>query len=49
MAEIEQPDGEVKQQFVFCVVRGDMELNETKLTNAVQAWLVRPAVVEEIR
>ena len=24
VAEIEQPDGEVKQQFVFCVVRGDM-------------------------
>ena len=49
MAEIEQPDGEVKQQFVFGVVRGDMELNETKLTNAIKARRLRPALVEEIR
>jgi prolyl-tRNA synthetase len=36
-------------QFVFAVVRGDMEVNETKLANAVQAKEMRPARVEEIR
>ncbi len=29
--------GDVREQFVFAVVRGDMELNETKLTNAIKA------------
>lgn len=38
-----------KQQFIFAVVRGDMELNETKLANAVQARGLRPATEEEIR
>jgi prolyl-tRNA synthetase len=40
---------EEKEQFVFAVVRGDMDLNETKLTNAVQAKALRPATEEEIR
>lgn len=48
VATIEE-EGEEKQQFVFVVVRGDMELNETKLTNALQARLLRPAQPEEIR
>ena len=47
IAEVER-DGEISNQFVFAVVRGDMELNETKLTNAVQARSLRPATVEEI-
>jgi len=34
---------------VFAVVRGDMELNETKLANAVGALALRPAHAEEIR
>ena len=38
-----------REQFVFCVVRGDMELNETKLTNAIGAVNLRPASEEEIR
>lgn len=38
-----------REQFVFAVVRGDMELNETKLTNAVKALALRPAHAEEIR
>lgn len=38
-----------REQFVFAVVRGDMELNETKLANAVQAQSLRPATEEEIR
>lgn len=41
-----QKDSEV---FVFAVVRGDMELNETKLSNAVHARSLRPATEEEIR
>ncbi len=36
-------------KFVFAVVRGDMDLNETKLTNAIKAKELRPAHEEEIR
>jgi prolyl-tRNA synthetase len=36
-------------RFVFAVVRGDMDVNETKLTNAVGARDLRPARDEEIR
>jgi len=35
--------------FVFAVVRGDMEVNETKLANVLGARTLRPAVEEEIR
>ena len=49
VADIEQPDGKVQEQFVFCVVRGDMELNETKLTNAIRARRLRPATTPEIQ
>ena len=48
VATIEE-EGEEKQQFVFVVVRGDMELNETKLTNALKARQLRPAQPAEIR
>ncbi|HYP19014.1 MAG TPA: proline--tRNA ligase [Chloroflexia bacterium] len=37
------------EKFVFAVVRGDMDLNETKLANAVKANELRPAREEEIR
>jgi prolyl-tRNA synthetase len=37
------------ERFVFAVVRGDMDLNETKLANAVQARALRPATEAEIR
>jgi prolyl-tRNA synthetase len=37
------------ERFVFAVVRGDMELNETKLATAVGASDLRPALPEEIR
>lgn len=37
------------EQFVFAVLRGDMELNETKLSNALKAQQLRPARDEEIR
>lgn len=37
------------EKFVFAVVRGDTELNETKLANAIGARELRPAHEEEIR
>ncbi len=44
------PDGETQvERFVFAVVRGDMEVNETKLANALKAKELRPAREEEIR
>jgi prolyl-tRNA synthetase len=37
------------ERFVFAVVRGDSECNETKLANAAHADALRPATEEEIR
>lgn len=37
------------ERFIFAVIRGDMEVNETKLANAVQARDLRPATEAEIR
>ena len=37
------------EKFVFAVVRGDMDVNETKLTNTVKAKSLRPARDDEIR
>ena len=48
MAEILEGK-QVRPQFVFAVVRGDMELNETKLAQAVRARSLRPATEDEIR
>lgn len=43
------PEGkEIKEKFVFAVVRGDMDLNDTKLANAIKANALRPATEEEI-
>jgi prolyl-tRNA synthetase len=47
MATITEGDKDI-EKMVFAVVRGDMELNETKLTNAVKAKELRPATEEEI-
>jgi prolyl-tRNA synthetase len=41
--------GGAREEFIFAVVRGDMEVNETKLSNAVKADWLRPATDEEIR
>ncbi len=41
-------DKESGEYLVFAVLRGDMELNETKLANAVQAQSLRPATDAEI-
>jgi prolyl-tRNA synthetase len=38
----------VSEKFVFAILRGDMELNETKLTNTLRALDLRPATEEEI-
>jgi prolyl-tRNA synthetase len=44
------PDGDSKQQrFVFAIVRGDMDVNETKLANVIKASDLRPALEDEIR
>jgi prolyl-tRNA synthetase len=40
---------EGEDRFVFAIVRGDHELNETKLANAVKAAEMRPATDDEIR
>jgi prolyl-tRNA synthetase len=40
---------DAKPFFVFAIIRGDMEVNETKLANAVAARSLRPATEEEIR
>jgi len=43
------PEGEKPvEKFVFAITRGDMELNETKLVNAIKASEIRPAQEEEI-
>jgi prolyl-tRNA synthetase len=41
--------GQPVERFIFAVVRGDMEVNETKLANATGARELRPALDEEIR
>jgi prolyl-tRNA synthetase len=41
--------GSEQEQFIFAILRGDMELNETKLANAVGARDLRPATEEEIK
>lgn len=48
MATVSENDQDV-QKFVLAIVRGDMDLNETKLTNAVKAKNLVPALDEEIR
>ena len=42
-------NGEESEKFVFAVVRGDMNVNDTKLANAVGAIDLRPARPEEIQ
>jgi prolyl-tRNA synthetase len=48
MATLSEGDQDVNK-FVFAVVRGDMDVNETKLGNAVKAKELRPAREDEIR
>ena len=37
------------ERFIFAIVRGDMEVNETKLANVLKARSLRPATEDEIR
>ncbi len=46
---LEKTSGSEMEQFIFAVIRGDLELNETKLANAVGARELRPATEEEIK
>jgi prolyl-tRNA synthetase len=48
-AEMTDQKGEIANQFVFALVRGDMEVNETKLANLIGARDLRPATPEEIK
>ncbi len=41
-------DSQDRDQFVLAIVRGDMDVNETKLGNAVKAKAMRPATEPEI-
>lgn len=47
-ATIQEEEEEV-EKFIFAVVRGDMDLNETKLGNAVKAKAMRPSTEDEIK
>jgi prolyl-tRNA synthetase len=48
VASIDEEIG-TREQFVFAVIRGDMEVSETKLANALRAKDLRPATEEEIK
>jgi prolyl-tRNA synthetase len=47
--DLEKPAGSDHERFIFAVIRGDMELNETKLANAIHARDLRPATEDEIK
>jgi prolyl-tRNA synthetase len=47
VATIPEGEGEISR-FILAIVRGDMEVNEIKLGNAVKAKALRPALEEEI-
>ncbi len=40
---------EASKRYVLAVIRGDFDVNETKLTHAADAWDLRPATEQEIR
>ncbi|MGH2593247.1 MAG: proline--tRNA ligase, partial [Anaerolineae bacterium] len=44
-----EEDGRTREEFIFAVIGGDMEVNETKLSIAVKADWLRPATDDEIR
>jgi prolyl-tRNA synthetase len=46
--EREEADGTSRIEFIVAVVRGDMEVNETKVSNAVKATELRPMTEDEI-
>jgi prolyl-tRNA synthetase len=44
-----EEEGGTREEFLFAIVRGDMEVNETKLANVATADWLRPATEDEIR
>jgi len=48
MATVPENEGYV-DRFVIAIIRGDMDVNETKLQNALKAKVMRAATEEEIR
>ncbi len=44
-----EAENQTREEFLFVIIRGDMEVNETKLSNAVKADWLRPATDNEIR
>lgn len=48
VATVNEGDEKV-DKLVFAILRGDMDLNETKLANALEARALRPAQEEEIK
>ncbi len=44
-----EEEGGTREEFLFAIVRGDMEVNETKLSNVAKADWLRPATEDEIR
>ncbi len=44
-----QTGDETQEKLIFAVIRGDMEVNETKLANVIGARELRPATEDEIR
>ncbi len=49
MATVSDESGAAIEKFVFAVVRGDYEVNETKVANLLKAKELRAATEEEIR
>jgi prolyl-tRNA synthetase len=49
VARVPGANHQVEEKFVFAVVRGDMDVNEIKLTRLLKAISLRPATDEEIR
>ena len=45
----QDPEQPAREEFIFVVVRGDMDLNEIKLANKIGAAVLRPATEEEIK
>ena len=37
------------KRYILAIIRGDLDVNETKLMQAAQVWDLRPATAEEIR
>lgn len=46
---VDDTSGEETQKLIIGVIRGDMEIEENKLQNAVKANALRPAHIEEIK